>query len=131
MSYDVYLEAPSCEHCKRGGETRWDANMTSNVSGIWWRALLAAKGVTPVKDSGPAEEWDDQLGAFGPLRGIASDAAGKLCLVAAAHIEANPAVYRPFEPDNGWGDALGAARFLREMGAAWLANPGATLRVSR
>ncbi len=129
MSYDIYLSEPRCEHCKRDGREVYDRNMTSNVSGIWYRALMVAKGNAFQADiEGP---WHDELGAFGPLAGVPGEKAAGMCLVACDHILANEGLYRPFEPDNGWGTAVRAAGLLHELGDAWRQNPTAVLRVSR
>lgn len=144
MSYGVYLEIPKCDHCARGPTTVYDSNMTSNVSGIWYRALMAALGKTVPADWGTfggaphplaatfgGDQWDDKLGAFGPLAGMTGGDAIPVLERAAEHIEANPDIYEPFEPENGWGNAAHAAEFLRSLRAAWIQTPSAILSVSR
>lgn len=134
MSYDVSLELPECSHCGRRGEVVHDENMTSNVSGIWARALAVATGKN---FDAEADKWwgvsDSRvgMGGFGPLEGIPGKQAGPACLIAADHITGHPELYREFEPDNGWGSAAGAAEFLRKLGQRWLEYPDATIRVSR
>ena len=146
MSYDVALTTSACAHCGRGDGRVFDANMTSNVSGIWYRALMAARGKTVPKDWGSfggaphplaatidpnGSQWDDSLGAFGPLAGMTGGDAIPLLEAAANHITNNIFAYKRFEPSNGWGSALGAASFLLSIASAWKESPAATLSVWR
>ena len=160
MSYDIYLKTPvalACEHCGRGasggGLTVYQANMTSNISGIWFRALLKVQGLQlpagwdedltslgfggaphPLSEviTPSARQWPNpDLGAFGPLAGLKGKHAAEICFQAADHIRRNPAEYKKFEPDNGWGSAIGAADFLGTLAIAWTENPSAVLEVSR
>lgn len=143
MSYWVYLEEPRCEHCKRDGNTVFERNMTSNISSIWYRALLVALGKPFYpKDSTNFDDslWEDEpppsekygsYGAFGPLRGKSGEEGAKLCLAAAGHIRANMNLYTSFNAENGWGNASNALDFMQALGSAWLEHPTATLRVSR
>lgn len=48
-----------------------------------------------------------------------------------ANLEADPAHYRTFNPENGWGNYEGLVKFVREYLAACEANPDAEIEVSR
>ena len=103
MSYEAWVE-PDVDDVRAG--------YTANVAHMWERAL---RGV-PLRrfDGAPCVE------AAGPLA------------AAARRMEAAGAyAYRDLEPDNGWGDYLGALGFLGAIAfLARTAPPGATLRVS-
>jgi hypothetical protein len=48
-----------------------------------------------------------------------------------ANLEADPAHYRTFEPENKWGTYDGLVRFVRDYLAACKENPDAEIEVSR
>lgn len=136
MSYDVYLTTPACAACRREGSDYFRGNMTSNVSGIWFRALMVALGkIVPADwgsfDGSPPSQWTDALGAFGPLTAMTGADAIPVLDAAAKHILDNPSLYAPFEPENRWGSAVSAAQFLQTIATAWKMDPTARLWVSR
>lgn len=110
MSYNTYMQIDA------GGE--WPAtvcdigNMTSNVSGMWAKALGF-----PLADM---EGWD-----------------GARCIPAlesaVSHIRSpeHRTAYREMEPSNGWGSVEGAAEYLERILAACREYPKAHLHISR
>lgn len=131
MSYDIHLEYPPCKHCgSPGHSTGFDANMTSNVSGIWCRALCLETGDDYDADTS-ALRWSAGLGGFFPIERLPGSLAAEICLRAAVELTANSEKYRQWQPDNGWGTVESARDFLRELGEAWKEHPRAVLRVSR
>lgn len=107
MSYDVYFVIETGS----GHEVDVDErNYTSNVSGMWSKALAT----TTVRglDGAPA-----------------SEAAGVLA-AAVERMRANPDDYRPMNPENGWGDYEGALAFLEWMAETAREHPATTIRVS-
>jgi hypothetical protein len=48
-----------------------------------------------------------------------------------ALLESDPARFKAFNPENGWGDYEGLVDFVREYLSACEANPGALVEVSR
>ncbi len=130
MSYNVYLETPKCPACGRATSSGGDFNMTSNVSGIWCRALCKVLNIdfdAPTSD----ERWRKGLGGFFPLEGMPGDEAAKACMAASIELTDNAEAYRHLQPDNGWGTVESARDFLRKIGEAWIEMPKAEIRVSR
>lgn len=117
MSYDIALTAMRRTSVH-------ESNMTSNVSGIWEKALLRVTGIKP--DEILTRSW----GGFSPLTALKTNEERTLALRAAASdIRRNPEEYKSLEPSNGWGSAEGAATFMDELARAWEENPDADLEV--
>lgn len=111
MSLDIYLHGADCEHCGRGGETLYDANITHNLTPMWrkagvYDALYMSKGHK-------AAEYIEVL-----ERGVAD-------------FQANYDEYRKLDSPNGWGLAKHALPFLEQTAAAFKANPTAIVHVSK
>lgn len=108
MSYDLDLRIDT------GGEhpvTVHDVgNYTSNVSGMWTKAL-----------GFPLADLDGRL---------AADAIPDLRRAAWAMAN-NPDTYRAMNPENGWGDYEGARDYLVQLLEGCLAHPKTTIGVSR
>lgn len=108
MSYDAYLKIDT------GGDepaTVCDiGNYTSNVSGMWRKAL-----------GKPLGEYDGVL---------AGDMIPDLERAVNDMIQ-NPQVYLPMNPDNGWGNYGGAKQYLEDILAACREHPKAFFHLSR
>lgn len=112
MSYDCYMVTPRCEACGSHGTSEEIGNMTSNVSGMWTKALGGVR----------LRDLDGKTGAdLIPL-----------LEAAASHIRHpdNRAAYVAMEPGNGWGSHDGAADCLEKILRACRQNPRATFQVS-
>jgi hypothetical protein len=110
MSYDVYLTVDL------GGPERvlvglLDWNYTSNVSGMWRKAM---------------PETDGLRGMDGMLAGDAL----KVLERGIAAMEADPEPYRAMNPENGWGSFAGQLARLRVLADAFRNAPKATVGVS-
>lgn len=140
MSYDVYFEIDT------GGdestEVGW-CNYTSNVSGMWSKALQLPEKPQFNDDGTPrmcrsydreTKEWrEEQCNNWGLgliHEAPASEAAGILA-AAVERMAASPEEYKPMEPDNGWGDYEGALEFLRWVAEMAAKHPATTIRISR
>lgn len=111
MSYDFYVEAH--------GTTIYDANYTSNCSGVWHRSFEGVGGK-------PEEHFADAL-----ERGTAAEAA-KILSVMLDWIEQQPQGWAAsFDAPNGWGNGADAVRILRELRDACLQVPDGRVRISR
>ncbi len=87
-------------------------NYTSNVSGMWWKAL--GYGLGDINGKTGAEVKDDIIRAIDNIQ--------------------NPETrheYRGMNPENGWGDVAGAQKYLQEVLKGCEMHPKATFRVSR
>lgn len=127
MSYDVSLRA--CRFVDI-----FDCNYTSNVARVWFHALCVAldEPIYFLPGGTPPDKTRDAFGAFAPLYGIDNSDAGKVCRMASDVILDNPEFYKGLITGDGtWGTVEGAAKFLRELGECWQANPDALLVVSR
>lgn len=142
MSYDVYFEIDTGSGNVAEIGCR---NYTSNVSGMWAKALDLPEKPDWNDDGSPrmgrsydheAGKWSDdehQVTVWGLalLHGApASEAAGVLT-EAFERMAANPDDYTPMNPDNGWGDYSGALDFLRWCAEMAQSHPAATIRISR
>lgn len=107
MSHDIWLtidtgaEEPAC--------VADVGNYTSNVSGMWARAL----GERLKEFDG--RNADESVGALD---------------VGIAAMRANPDEYRAMNPANGWGCYEGAVEYLVGLRAACARHPKTTIRVS-
>lgn len=108
MSYDVYVEMDA-----GGPEPMFVdlGNMTSNVSGIWKKAMYGT-GVADF-DGKEARECVNVL-----EEGI-------------EQMKLYPERFRDMEPSNGWGSVDGAREYLERLRDGFLRYPRATVRVSR
>jgi hypothetical protein len=140
MSYDVYFEIET--GAGQVAEIGW-RNYTSNVSGMWAKALALPEKPEFNDDGSPrmcrrydrtADSWTDEQSSNWGLgllhESPASEAAGVLA-EAVERMAASPDDYTPMEPDNGWGDYAGALDFLRWVAEMAAMHPGATIRISR
>lgn len=111
MSLDIYLDGASCDHCKRGGEEVFSANITHNLRRMWDEASVCdalyesqgktAASILPALESGLAV------------------------------MQADPARFEAFNAPNGWGLYKHAVPWLAEVVRACRENPAAVVRVSR
>lgn len=115
MSYDVSLiskkaeKCPTCGHDPSGAETYFSANHTSNTAGMWRHAGC------------DIAEFDGKLASeLGASLKVAIDA-----------MRANPGLYKPMEPDNGWGTYESTLKFMINVLLACESNPDAEVHVWR
>lgn len=111
MSYDVYLEIDT--GADEPAEIWW-GNMTSNVSGMWRKAMPHTDG----------------LAGFDGMKALSATAV----LDAGLQRLQDPAEREAFEamaPSNGWGSHQSATRFVSDILAACRAHPRTTIRISR
>ena len=107
MSYDVTLTMPDehdcdCVYCIYESPTVYDANYTSNVAGMWTKALgCSLRDLHGEKARDIAPKLEQAVAAF----------------------HADPEVYKAMEPANGWGKAYGAFAFLEDLRDACLRDP--------
>ena len=111
MSLDIYLVDGTCSHCGRGGGPLASKNITHNVTPMWhhvgvYSALYMSDGLTAAQT----------LPAL--LAGI-------------EHMANAIDECRAMNPPNGWGNADGALRWLKEWAASCAEYPSATIRVSK
>jgi hypothetical protein len=114
VSLDVTLYGPHCEHCKRGGETLYDANITHNLG--------------PMADAAGIYEacWrPEETGAK-----TAKDITEKL-RAGVAWLKANREEAEKHNAANGWGLYVHFLPWVERYLAACEANPDAEIRVSR
>jgi len=107
MSYDVWLtvDVGGTDPAPLGV---LDANYTCNVAPMFMKAI----GETPTAWSGrPASEVSGQ------------------CSRILSAFDANPFEYERLNPDNGWGDFVGARAFIQTIKDACDAAPKAIVRV--
>lgn len=140
MSYDVWLAidtgAPEPATVAECG------NYTSNVSGMWLLALGLPERPCYQEDGSPrmGSRLNRDTGTWEPvhvhdhglrvLHGApCSEAAGVLAR-AVERMRADPDLYRPMEPSNGWGDYEGALAYLDGIAQACATHPKATVYVS-
>lgn len=109
MSYDIHFEIDTggAQPAIVGND---NLNYTYNCSPMFRRAL-GGDGINDLHGK------------------IASDVL-PLLRVAVSHMAANPEVYLPMKPKNGWGSYPTAMRFLEEILIEAAAHPKATIRVS-
>lgn len=91
MSYTFYL---SIKTGPNNSVTAWESNYTSNVSGMWQKAL-----------GYPISE----------IYGFKASKCVKELTRAIKAMKDNPDEYRIMNPKNGWGNYEGALRVLEEM----------------
>ena len=86
------------------GVTLYSANVTHNVSKMWCAA-----------------------GVYDALYNYEGEASGIIAVLETglAHMNDNPEVYTPLNPENGWGDYKGAKKFLAEFLAYCKLHPQA------
>lgn len=139
MSYDVYFDVDT-----GAGNlvTVADRNYTSNVSGMWDKALALPEKPSFHDDGTPrmtrrlnreTGQWHDEQTTDWGVRLLDGAPASEAASVLAAAVErmaAAPAEYTLMEPGNGWGDYPGALGFLRWMAETAAAHPDTTIRVS-
>lgn len=107
MSYDIYLQIDTgAEHPTSVDDI---GNYTSNVSGMWTKAL-----------GYPLADLHDRN---------AGDAIADLDK-AITTMQANCEEYRAMEPANGWGDYRGALEYLRKLREGCAKHPKTTIYVS-
>lgn len=105
MSYDITLVIDT------GGAEPvevYEDNYTSNVSPMWTKALGR------------------------PLASLDGHKAVDICSLldrAVRHMEDNPGIYAAMDPENGWGDSVGATNVLEVLAAACREHPKTTLKV--
>lgn len=111
MSYDVSLTINT--GADENVEVVDIGNYTSNVAAMWRHAL--------------PNSWDGLDGLDGRLCGSAAVGLHE----GVKHMEANPQVYKPMEPENGWGSYFGALSFLDRLAKAARQHPACTIKVDR
>lgn len=137
MSYDVSFEIDT-----GGGEpvdVAW-RNYTSNVSGMWTKALALPEKPWTRDGEQVIGSRPDGHGGYTKVpmfnHGVrlldgapASEVAGILAS-AVERMAGNPGDYLPMNPPNGWGDYDGALDFLRWMAETAATHPKTRIRVS-
>jgi len=114
MSLDVYLSGAPCEHCGRGGESLYDANITHNLGG-----MADAAGIYKAL-------WrPEEIGITTAAQLVAPLTAG------VAWLKANEIEARKHDAPNGWGLYEHFILFVEKYLAACVANPTALVSVSR
>ena len=107
MSHDLYLEIDTGSDCLT---TVVDiGNYTSNVSGMWAKALGERLSEFDGRNAGDSVPQLDQ---------------------AIADMQANRADYEAMNPDNGWGRYGGALEYLRTLRDGCARHPKTVIRVS-
>ena len=82
MSLGIYFNAPTCEHCKRGGDAVWSRSPTYNLREMWTSAGLP---------------FDEEIGGKRVAELLPKLEAGL------AELLRDPTKYRAMNPPNGWG----------------------------
>lgn len=115
MSYDAYLVINTGVEWATVEDI---GNMTSNLVGMWRKALTETTG--------------EPLG-LADLEGMSGADAAKLLGPAVTHIRApeHAGVYARMNPENGWGNHEHAAAYLEKILAACVRHPLAKLHFSR
>lgn len=129
MSYDASIIFPACAHCGQSRAAVEIGNMTSNVSGMWRRAM-------PVVPPGGGRY--DGVGEPDPSRWGIAALSGLPCSVVApvmrAGVEAMQTAgrdaYVDLEPPNGWGSYEGTLQYLRQCCGACEAHPDGVFAVN-
>jgi hypothetical protein len=114
MSLDVYLNGAPCEHCGRGGEGIFEANITHNLG-----AMADAAGIYKAL-------WrPDEIGITTAAQLVAP------LTVGATWLKANETEARKHDAPNGWGMYEHFVPFVEKYLAACVENPTALVSVSR
>lgn len=120
MSYDVYLEAPPCDHCQRAGAEPDLPDPTYNLTPIFDLAL-SGEGLPNAEVSevamvlmGAATDRPRGLRLLSGKTGAES-----MALLNAALDRMGDERFRPrfleLQPSNGWGDFAGALRVMTTL----------------
>ena len=107
MSYDLYLEIDTGGDCF--AIVAEIGNYTSNVSGMWFKALGESLSHFDGRNAGESVPQLDK--AIQIMRDL-------------------PDVYRAMNPDNDWGRYEGALGYLEKLRAGCAQHPKTTIRVS-
>ena len=114
MSLDVYLTNSPCEHCGRGKDQIFTANITHNLN-----SMADAAGIY-------RHLWrPEELGIvyagelIKPLEEGLRD------------LKANPTHFKRLNPENGWGSYEGLVAFVEEYLEACKEHPKSLIEVSR
>lgn len=137
MSYDVHFEIDT--GADEAVEIAW-RNYTSNVSGMWTKALALPEkpwtrdgeqvlGSRPDGNGGYTRTPMFHHGVRLLDGAPACEAAGVLA-AAVERMTADPQPYRAMNPANGWGSYEGALDFLRWMAETAATHPKSVIRVS-
>lgn len=106
MSYDIHLEidtgGPEYAMVEDVGNYTW------NCGAMFANAIGCGLGELDGQNAG---EWSNKLAA-----GV-------------AHMLANPSIYLPMNPENGWGDYESATQYLSKLASACARHPKARIRV--
>ena len=114
MSLDVYLSGAPCEHCGRGGESVYSANITHNLNG-----MAEAAGIYK-------ELWrPDEIGVTKASQLIEPLTKGL------AWLKSNRQEAEKHNASNGWGLYEHFVPFVEKYLGACKEHPEATVSVSR
>ena len=120
MSYSVYLRAPTCPTCGRGGIDPYCPDPTYNLTEIFDLAFTGE----PMPNAGVSEGAVVLLGAKTDrprgLRLLSGRSARETfgMFAAALHRMLDPSMRAAFvalEPSNGWGNLTGAIEVMQEL----------------
>ena len=117
MSYTVLLAEATCGECGRGGAVTDIGNYTSNmrawfhlIVGWEWDNAMKFGGADAAKFSAAIDRGVDWWQEMDPLR--------------------RRTLEMRYSPENGWGDAGSAVKFLERISEAAYARPvGSTVRI--
>ena len=109
MSLDVYLRIDPCEHCGRSGEGP-SQNITHNVYRMW-RLVGVYSALYESEDKLARDVLPALRKGVETMRAMLDDC-------------------RKLNPENGWGNADGALRWLEEWTASCEKYPNARIEVS-
>ena len=105
MSLDIWLTGAACAACGRDGEEFYTGNVTYNLGAMW-----AEAGVKDALYEAEGHTAEELLPAFRDALEL---------------MESDPPRFEKHDSPNGWGNYVGAVRFLRELVGACEAHPTA------
>lgn len=156
MSLDVYLVGPEfmrecrcseCDHVheRKARETYFSANVTHNLgkmaseAGIYlacWRPgeMLAPEIASCIQKEADIQNWHGPGGVFELEKTLPTPYARDLIeplRTGLARLKSDPAHFKAFDPENGWGSYDGFVPWVERYLAACEENPDAVVEVSR
>jgi hypothetical protein len=128
MSYDTSIRIPACDHCRESARYVDLGNMTSNVGGMYYKAM---PGPYPGggRYDGVGEPEPDRGGLTG-LSGLRCSDATPILRGGIAYMQVNEDEMRALEPANGLGSYSGALRYLCSIADACEQHPTGILAVN-
>lgn len=114
MSLDIWLEEPRCEHCGRGPDPVYSANITHNLGG-----MAEAAGIYKCLWRAPENGYTHARQLIAPLR------AGLAWLIE------NEAEARTYDSPNGWGLYVDFVPWVKRLLEACEKNPDAMIGTDR